>query len=74
MLSKLAEMLTSDVQVRRHNGQCKYGPWLMADDEDLPVWVRGLIADEIAESKAEEGIVSEGGEQFAWRKIEWRPS
>jgi hypothetical protein len=59
----------SNVEVRRYNGQCEYGPWMGLDDESLPVWVGELVAGEVAETDAGDGEVSEGGATFRWRKV-----
>lgn len=32
------------VRVRRHNGQCAFGPWLW--DDQIPYWIREAIFDE----------------------------
>lgn len=62
---------TANVEVRRHNGQCEYGPWLPTtgdDEHDVPEWVGAMIADEIAENDADEGWVEQGGSKWVWRK------
>jgi hypothetical protein len=66
-----AEQLISRVEVRRHNGQCEYGPWLRlaeSDDMDVPAWVGDMIADEIAENDADDGRVEQAGSIWVWRK------
>ena len=59
---------TTNTEVRAFNGQCEYGPWLDVFHEDVPSWVEGLIADEIAEDGADNGTVSRGGSMWRWRK------
>jgi len=56
-----------NVEVRRNNGQCDYGPWLTCD-EDVPSWVGDMIADEICENDADSGKVEQGGSRWTWRK------
>ena len=60
--------LTANVEVRRHNGQCSYGPWLPIDNEDVPDWVNVMVGDEIAENDADEGFVCGATSMWAWRK------
>lgn len=63
------EQVLANVQVRRHNGQCEYGPWLSPlDTDDVPVWVGELVGNAIAESDADEGSVEQGGAMFVWRR------
>lgn len=63
------ENLLANVEVRRHNGQCDFGCWYKAGDEDVPAWVGEWVADEIAENDADEGMVEQGGSKWAWRKV-----
>jgi hypothetical protein len=64
----MQSIILSNMEVRRHNGQCEYGPWLPVADEDVPGWVGDQIADEIAEHDADSGRVSQGGSAWSWRK------
>jgi hypothetical protein len=59
---------TENVEIRQHNGQCAYGPWMATDDDGVPSWVDDLIADEIAENDAHAGQVEQGGSIWIWRK------
>ena len=61
------ETLTESVMVRRHNGECPYGPWLPIQNIDVPCWVGNLIADEIAENEAESGMIEQGGDKWIWK-------
>lgn len=65
-----AEQLIENVEVRRHNGQCAYGPWMAATSEDVPGWVGEMVADEIAENGGDEGRIEDGGSIWLWRKVE----
>lgn len=64
--------LLAGVEVRHYNGQCPYGPWLDIDDAvHVPKWVGEVIADQIADGdESEDMIVSEGGDQWMWRRAE----
>lgn len=71
MMTETVRELTANVEVRRFNGQCEYGPWMALGEhgDDLPCWVATGVANQVAEDDAEEGgIVEEGGAQFRWRK------
>jgi hypothetical protein len=70
MLTKFGEMITANVEVRQHNGTCEFGAWMHVASEDVPYWARPAIADEIAENDADEGIVSQGGCAYVWRKAD----
>jgi len=62
-----AEQIIERVEVRQHNGQCEYGPWLAVTDESVPPWVGDEIGDEIAENDADAGQVEQGS-VWVWRK------
>jgi hypothetical protein len=66
----MATILTAGVQVRRHNGQCGYGPWMAIDDPDVPAWLDSLVGDEIAETGNDDGYTGQGGSWWSWRKTE----
>ncbi len=57
-----------DIQVRRFNDQCCYGPWLSVTSTELPQWVADLVLDEFSEGK-DEGIVQRGGLVWKFRII-----
>jgi hypothetical protein len=59
---------SSKIEVRRHNGQCPYGLWMQATNEDVPNWVAEQAADEIAENDTDEGQVERGGSIWLFRK------
>lgn len=61
-------MHAMNVEVRRHNGQCSYGPWMSIDAEDIPEWVADMILDEIIENGAKEGMIDQAGSIWAWRR------
>lgn len=63
------KLLTSNVQVRRNNGQCDYGPWRAANHGNVPEWVADMIADEIAENDADSGQIDRAGSIWTWRKV-----
>ena len=42
-----ATTITDTTEIRRHNGQNPYGPWLPLCDADI--WIRDAIVDEIIE-------------------------
>jgi hypothetical protein len=54
------------IEVRRRNGETPYGPWMDADDWEVPGWVDGLARDAAA-SGATSGIVGRGGSNWSWR-------
>lgn len=57
------------IEVREHNGQCAYGPWISLDDEDLPPWVAEGVADQRAEDRSlASGRVTQGGAIYIWRE------
>jgi hypothetical protein len=61
-------MNATNVEVRRHNGQCSYGPWMPIDAEDIPEWVADMIGDEIAEDGSKEGMINQAGSIWTWRR------
>jgi hypothetical protein len=67
----LAELIF-DIQVRRHNGVCPYGPWCAAGDDAVPSWVRDLVVDEIAETARNSGQVKRGGLIWIYQQIPYR--
>ena len=61
------DRLIANIEVRRHNGQNEYGPWMPADAAGVPTWVGDLIGDERAEANADSGRVEQGGSIWVWR-------
>ncbi len=60
------EVEISGIKVRRHNGQNAYGPWIPAENKDVPEWVREYAEEEQIEENAEEGRVEKGGSIWIW--------
>jgi len=76
-----AKQIEKSVEIRRHNGQCAYGPWMTADEMTSRDVVEAIV-DEIMEctcrdnrgerslnNNTEEcGRVTVGGEIFLYRQ------
>lgn len=79
-MSNLAEQIERSVEIRRHNGQCAFGPWMSADEVTSRDVVDAVI-DEILECNCRDmrreagngntdssGRVTVGGEIFLYRR------
>lgn len=76
-----ADQIEKSVEIRRHNGQCAYGPWMTADEMTSRDVVEAIV-DEIMEctcrdnrgerspsnNTEESGRVEVGGEIFLYRQ------
>lgn len=76
-----AEQIEKSVEIRRHNGQCAYGPWMTADEMTSRDVVEAIV-DEIMEctcrdnrgerspnnNTEDSGRVEVGGEIFLYRQ------
>lgn len=59
--------MNSEIEVRRSNGECGFGPWRSADALDIPKWVGNLAADEMIECGFDYGQVEQGGSVWLYR-------
>ena len=56
------------IEVRRHNGRCSYGGWLIAADEIVPNWVWEYAETSMVEDRVDSGLVEKGGSKWQWRQ------
>lgn len=55
-------------EVRLHNGVCAYGNWQDLQDHDTPSAVREAVCVAATDTGEDAGVVSCGGQAWAWRK------
>ena len=75
----LATQIIETTEVRQHNGQCAYGPWIplaeaephvreAVSDEVAETWMRDVRHEPATENTDDAGRVEVGGEIWLYRR------